>query len=161
MANYCYRCGCKVNNEWKFCPVCGAELPSLSDLISNNQISDKPDNGLNTTTTCNQINMNDSNKSDENNMEIKEKQPILQRNVDKYYFEQNLIEYRTQCARENSLPAYTIFDNKALNTLVEARNNILVQEDIVNVKYWSEVRVNKHGKAIIDILNKLDRNYMP
>ena len=86
--------------------------------------------------------------------------PTLPRKVDKQIFEGRLKEYRLQKAQEeHKSPAY-IFENKALYELSEARNRILLKQDLYDIKYWAEYRINKYGDDIIDILNQLDQNYI-
>ena len=37
----------------------------------------------------------------------------------------------------------------------------LLKQDLYDIKYWADYRINKYGDDIIDILNQLDQNYIP
>ena len=150
MANYCCKCGYKVDTDWQYCPKCGAELPVIEmiDEITPNKLESQI-----ITSVIKPV------KSPE---PVREKNhPTLPRKIDKQIFEGRLKEYRLQKAQEEKKsPAY-IFENKALNELSEARNRILLKQDLYDIKYWAEYRINKYGDDIIDILNQLDQNYIP
>ena len=155
MANFCCTCGYKVDTDWQFCPKCGAMLPELepAEPATTEHKTDKQ-----VITTVVKVD-----KTTEEPLPQKPNKtyPTLPRKVDKQIFEGRLREYRLQKAQEESKsPAY-IFENKALNELSEARNRILLKQDLYDIKYWAEYRINKYGDDIIDILNQLDQNYIP
>ena len=149
MANYCCKCGYKVDTDWQYCPKCGAELPVIE---MEEEVQNKSESQIITSV------IKIKNSSESTNAK---KHPALPRKIDKQIFEGRLREYRLQKAQEESKsPAY-IFENKALNELSEARNRILLKQDLYDIKYWADYRINKYGDDIIDILNQLDQNYIP
>ncbi len=153
MANYCCKCGYKVKDDWKYCPVCGAELPIIDKLQDNEQektVSIKPQS----ITIINTTPIIEAKKDLPNH-------PTIPRKVDPQIFTGRLKEYRLQKAGEEHKSPLYIFENKAIDCLVEARNRILVKQDLFEIKYWAEARIEKYGDDIIDILNQLDQNYIP
>ena len=167
MAFFCCYCGYKVSNEWFYCPRCGELLPKIeesdnSEKVLGYVVKNEPeqeesllvDENILEEECCSRASLTSQ-------QETSFKHPILPRKVDWQVFEERMKEYRLLKAREeHKSPAY-IFDNKALCELSEARNRILIKQDLNEVKYWSERRIEKYGDDIIDLLNLLDQNYIP
>ena len=135
MAFFCCYCGCKVNNNWLFCPKCGKSLPKIENKTSKKQIADS----------------NEQNSLEKTN---------LIRNVDVNAFELRLREYRALKSSEEHRYPLCVFEDNALYQLLNARNRIIVKEDLLKVKYWGEYRIKKYGDDIVGILEELDRNYI-
>lgn len=137
MANFCVECGVKVEQDWKFCPICGKALPLVPNKISAPKI-----------TTLKKV-QND----------VKEiKKDVPPRKIDEQVLGERLKEYRFAEATIKSLPAYCIFTNKAIESLLEARNSIYTKEDLHALKHWGAVKTEQYGNDIIEILNCLDQN---
>lgn len=145
MANFCTKCGLKVEKHWKYCPNCGELLPNLEQAPIHEATTEDEEINL--------VNVSNDNEPLDH--------PTLPRKVDRQIFEGRLKEYRSMKAGEERKSPVYIFDNKAIDALVEARNRILIVPDLFNIKYWSDYRIDKYGKDIIDILNQLDQNYIP
>ena len=82
------------------------------------------------------------------------------RKVDVNAFETRLREYRALKSSEEHRYPLCVFEDNALYQLLNARNRIIVKEDLLKVKYWGENRIKKYGDDIIGILEELDRNYI-
>ena len=75
------------------------------------------------------------------------------RNIEIYSFIKFMKELRLFFAKENHIPAYCIFTDKALASLVEYRNKIRNKEDIFLIKYWGKVNVERFGDDIMSYLS--------
>ena len=65
---------------------------------------------------------------------------------------ENLIEFRKKKSKEKNIPAYYIFNNEELESLLKLAPKDLTE--LKNSKILSETKLKLHGKEIIDILNK-------
>ena len=154
MANFCTKCGYQVKEEWDYCPVCGCKLPKLEEskpeMLLNN-VNDIVDNSKCLVAEKDKVKI--ENKS--NNL------PKLPRKIDYRILEGRLKEFRVSIKRDKNIPAYCVFSDTALCSVVESRNNILIKEDLLSLNGWGNVKVSQYGDEIIDILNQLDQNYIP
>lgn len=64
---------------------------------------------------------------------------------------QELIEFRKQRAKEMELPAYYIFTNEELDKIVESKPKTI--EELKSLNILERVKVNTHGKQIVEKLN--------
>lgn len=65
---------------------------------------------------------------------------------------ERLQEFRKSRSKEKSIPAYYIFKNDELEKLVETKPKTL--DELRKLKILDDVKVNCHGKEIIDIINQ-------
>lgn len=65
---------------------------------------------------------------------------------------QELKLYRLEKSREEGIKAYTLFTNKQLEELVEVRPETL--EKLMGISGFGEIKVNKYGQDIVDIISK-------
>ena len=78
------------------------------------------------------------------------------RNIDADVLSKQLKDYRNRKSIEEGLPAYIIFEDKALQTMVDSRNIIDSLDDLTKIKYWSDKRVSKYGEDILSIIHSLE-----
>lgn len=65
-----------------------------------------------------------------------------------------LIEFRTKRSKEKKMPPYYVFNNEELDKLVTS--NIKSLADLRGSKILPDVKVNAHGKEIVEILNGIN-----
>lgn len=71
--------------------------------------------------------------------------------VDKTTIKESLIEFRKQRSIEKNIPAYYVFNNTELDKIVEIMPKSI--EELRDTKILTDVKINSHGKEIIDIIN--------
>ncbi|HHW69693.1 MAG TPA: hypothetical protein GX747_05105, partial [Tenericutes bacterium] len=60
--------------------------------------------------------------------------------------------YRYKISRKEKTKPYIIFTNKQMENIINQNPKTL--DDFVNIKGFSEIKLNKYGKDILHILNK-------
>jgi len=70
-------------------------------------------------------------------------------NPDKVY--EKLRKVRSEIARNNDKPAFTVFSNKVLNQLVHNKPKTI--DDLINIKGIGIKKVNDYGDAILEVIN--------
>lgn len=64
---------------------------------------------------------------------------------------ERLIEFRKQRSKEKNIPAYYVFNNDELERILEILPKTF--EDLKKFKILTDVKINSHGKEIINIIN--------
>ena len=64
---------------------------------------------------------------------------------------ERLIEFRKQRSKEKNIPAYYVFNNDELEKILEILPKTF--EDLKKSKILTDVKINSHGKEIINIIN--------
>ena len=72
-------------------------------------------------------------------------------NVD--VLKERLIEFRKQRSKEKNIPAYYVFNNDKLEKILQILPKTL--EDLKKSKILNDVKVNAHGKDIVNIINQI------
>ena len=72
-------------------------------------------------------------------------------NVD--VLKERLIEFRKQRSKEKNIPAYYVFNNDELEKILQILPKTL--EDLKKSKILNDVKVNAHGKDIVNIINQI------
>ena len=72
-------------------------------------------------------------------------------NVD--VLKERLIEFRKQRSKEKNIPAYYVFNNDELEKILQILPRTL--EDLKKSKILNDVKVNAHGKDIVNIINQI------
>ena len=72
-------------------------------------------------------------------------------NVD--VLKERLIEFRKQRSKEKKIPAYYVFNNDELEKILQILPKTL--EDLKKSKILNDVKVNAHGKDIVNIINQI------
>ena len=72
-------------------------------------------------------------------------------NVD--VLKERLIEFRKQMSKEKNIPAYYVFNNDELEKILQILPKTL--EDLKKSKILNDVKVNAHGKDIVNIINQI------
>lgn len=62
-----------------------------------------------------------------------------------------LIEFRKMRSKEKGIPAYYVFNNEELEKIVELKPKTI--EDLKKLKILTDIKINSHGKEILDIIN--------
>ena len=70
-------------------------------------------------------------------------------NVD--VLKERLIEFRKQRSKEKNIPAYYVFNNDELEKILQILPKTF--EDLKKSKILTDVKINSHGKEIINIIN--------
>ena len=73
--------------------------------------------------------------------------------LNKNSLEDKLIDFRKQRSKEKGIPAYYVFNNVELEKLLELMPKTI--EELRNSKILTDVKINAHGKDIIDIINQI------
>ena len=66
---------------------------------------------------------------------------------------ERLIEFRKQRSKEKNIPAYYVFNNDELEKILEILPKTF--EDLKNSKILTDVKINSHGKDIVNIINEI------
>ena len=66
---------------------------------------------------------------------------------------ERLIEFRKQRSKEKNIPAYYVFNNDELEKILEILPKTF--EDLKNSKILTDVKINSHGKDIVNIINQI------
>ena len=66
---------------------------------------------------------------------------------------ERLIEFRKQRSKEKNIPAYYVFNNDELEKILQILPKTL--EDLKKSKILNDVKVNAHGKDIVNIINQI------
>ena len=66
---------------------------------------------------------------------------------------ERLIEFRKQRSKEKNIPAYYVFNNDELEKILEILPKTF--EDLKNSKILTDVKINSHGKDIVNIINQV------
>lgn len=66
---------------------------------------------------------------------------------------EKLIEFRKQRSKEKNIPAYYVFNNDELEKILEILPKTF--EDLKNSKILTDVKINSHGKDIVNIINEI------
>lgn len=64
---------------------------------------------------------------------------------------EKLLEFRKSRSKELNIPAYYVYNNDELDLLVKAKPKTL--EELKSLSILSSVKINTHGKLIIEIIN--------
>ena len=101
----------------------------------------------------NKDNLNDYTKKYENylignNGNLKQEKPI---NVDNQKLINELKSFRKNAAYKENVPAYYIFNNATLDSIVEHKPRTL--KELYNVQGFGKVKVEKYGNDILKIIN--------
>ena len=73
---------------------------------------------------------------------------IVEETIDS--LKEKLIEFRKQRAREKNIPAYYVFNNEELEKILELKPKTI--EELRKLKIITDIKVNSHGKEIVDII---------
>lgn len=90
------------------------------------------------------------------NREYQNKTNVSIRNIDADVLSKLLKDYRHKKAVEECIPLFMVFWNKALQSVVDNRNTIESPDDIVKLKYWSDIKALKYGEDILAIIHSLE-----
>ena len=97
-------------------------------------------------------------KNNEENVEenvIKEELNISEKveevKSDEKSIKDKLIDFRKKRSVERKIPAYYIFNNEELDKILEHMPKTF--EELKNLKILTDVKVNSHGKDIVNIIN--------
>lgn len=66
---------------------------------------------------------------------------------------ERLIEFRKQRSKEKNIPAYYVFNNNELERILEILPK--TYEDLKKSKILTDVKINSHGKDIVNIINQV------
>lgn len=66
---------------------------------------------------------------------------------------ERLIEFRKQRSKEKNIPAYYVFNNDELERILEILPK--TYEDLKKSKILTDVKINSHGKDIVNIINQV------
>lgn len=75
----------------------------------------------------------------------------INNNVNKNEIKDNLITFRKEKSKEMNVPAYFIFNNSELEKIIEKMPKTI--KELKESKILSDIKLNIHGKSIIDIIN--------
>lgn len=81
------------------------------------------------------------------------KEKFVKENVTSYEdntLKDKLIEFRKNRSKEMSIPAYYVFNNEELESLLKLKPKTI--EELKNSKILPDVKINTHGKQIINII---------
>lgn len=73
---------------------------------------------------------------------------IVEETIDS--LKEKLIEFRKQRSREKNIPAYYVFNNEELEKILELKPKTI--EELRKLKIITDIKVNSHGKEIVDII---------
>lgn len=73
--------------------------------------------------------------------------------LNKDALKERLIEFRKQRSKEKNIPAYYVFNNDELEKILEILPKTF--EDLKNSKILTDVKINSHGKDIVNIINQV------
>ena len=93
----------------------------------------------------------DLNKIIKEELNISEK--IEEVKSDEKSIKDKLIEFRKKRSVERKIPAYYIFNNEELDKILEHMPKKF--EELKNLKILTDVKVNSHGKDIVNIINSI------
>ena len=66
---------------------------------------------------------------------------------------EKLIEFRKQRSKEKNIPAYYVFNNDELEKILELMPRTI--DDLKKSKILPDVKINFHGKDIINLINQI------
>lgn len=87
---------------------------------------------------------------EENKIQEENTEEVLSENDNELYEE--LKKYRYEKSIEEKLKAYCIFNNKTLDEIVKTKPK--TKEELLKISGFGQVKVDKYGEAIIDIITK-------
>ena len=85
------------------------------------------------------------------NEELNISETVEEVKSDEKRIKDKLIEFRKKRSVERKIPAYYIFNNEELDKILEHMPKTF--EELKNLKILTDVKVNSHGKDIVNIIN--------